>query len=458
MLVLGRSGTGKTTVMVYRMWYEYLHHWNMVREKTVETKVIHEAVDEEDDEDEGEQQQNTARQPRTKAIEVTVHKHQLFLTRSGGLRSEVCKQFWRIRDTRRCADDERDGNEGPLFPDYRSILQIQQDEDGKEDDEAYITQSYCEMSESLRLRDPHNPKQHPGIPEGKWPMFLAGLEWFDLLDGTLPGNPFPHFRRAQKLEDNVNVNVNVNDNKGESEGDDSDDDLYEPNIFGDEEELDTSTKNVVREHSTQITFDLFQQYFWPKMVARTDLSEGLKDIVVWTEIVSHLKGSLEALHSKDGTLSLEKYQAFGAKRSRLDKGDERERVYSLFENIYMPMFKQKHSVLGSMFDMGDLTHHLWKRIQAADLKDMTSIHQVYIDEVQDYTQAELGILFHFAEPNGMFLAGDTAQSVNKGVCFRFSEIQQLFFEKKKQVETIKMPMKQTLSNNYRCQVTDCCDD
>ena len=59
MLVLGRSGTGKTTVLVYRMWYEYLHHWESVRKGTAPMEIIEtgeweEVIEEEEEEREGE--------------------------------------------------------------------------------------------------------------------------------------------------------------------------------------------------------------------------------------------------------------------------------------------------------------------------------------------------------------------------------------------------------------------
>jgi hypothetical protein len=184
-------------------------------------------------------------------------------------------------------------------------------------------------------------------------------------------------------------------------------------------------------------------------------SKGLEDIVVWTEIVSHLKGSLEALESMEGFLSREQYQRFGTKRSRVDKGDERDRVYTLFSSIYTSILQKRHDVLGALFDLGDVCHHMWQRMKVADFGKFNKIHQVFIDEVQDLTQSEIAILFKFAEPNGMFLAGDTAQSVNKGVCFRFSEIKELFYKMKQKTiddrHPIVMPIEKTLSNNYRCQ-------
>lgn len=45
----------------------------------------------------------------------------------------------------------------------------------------------------------------------------------------------------------------------------------------------------------------------------------------------------------------------------------------------------------------------------------------------DFTQAELALLMKcINDPNAMFLTGDTAQSIMKGVAFRFSDLRSLF--------------------------------
>lgn len=56
-----------------------------------------------------------------------------------------------------------------------------------------------------------------------------------------------------------------------------------------------------------------------------------------------------------------------------------------------------------------------------------SIHEFHGDEIQDFTQAELVLLMKcINDPNAMFLTGDTAQSIMKGVAFCFSDLRSLF--------------------------------
>jgi len=57
-----------------------------------------------------------------------------------------------------------------------------------------------------------------------------------------------------------------------------------------------------------------------------------------------------------------------------------------------------------------------------DLFDSLRRSKVYVDEIQDYTQAEILLFFFLSGPGDLFLAGDPAQSVVEGVEFRFEEV------------------------------------
>ncbi len=75
------------------------------------------------------------------------------------------------------------------------------------------------------------------------------------------------------------------------------------------------------------------------------------------------------------------------------------------------------------------------------------IHNVVVDEVQDLTQAELLLFFQVCKlPNCFFFAGDTAQTIERGVGFRFCDLRSLFYLDK----TIReVPQIYQLTNNYR---------
>nr|KAG5698873.1 hypothetical protein BaRGS_006767 [Batillaria attramentaria] len=83
--------------------------------------------------------------------------------------------------------------------------------------------------------------------------------------------------------------------------------------------------------------------------------------------------------------------------------------------------------------------------------------EIYVDETQDFTQAELSLLVKLADnPNHMFLAGDTAQCIMQGVSFRFEDLKTLFYYAKRDSpktqdkrSVITVPRVHQLKFNYR---------
>lgn len=74
------------------------------------------------------------------------------------------------------------------------------------------------------------------------------------------------------------------------------------------------------------------------------------------------------------------------------------------------------------------------------------IDSCFVDEVQDFTQAELFLLVKLSrDPNNLMLAGDTAQSIAVGVGFRFVDVRQIFYEHFNCIE----PDLLQLVHNYR---------
>ena len=53
---------------------------------------------------------------------------------------------------------------------------------------------------------------------------------------------------------------------------------------------------------------------------------------------------------------------------------------------------------------------------------------MYVDEVQDFTQAEISLLLLLVgHPDNLFLTGDIAQTINMGVSFRFEEVRGVIY-------------------------------
>lgn len=77
--------------------------------------------------------------------------------------------------------------------------------------------------------------------------------------------------------------------------------------------------------------------------------------------------------------------------------------------------------------------------------------QLYIDEVQDFTMAELYLLFQLTDPNFCFLAGDTAQTIARGVGFRFADLRSLFnrVNEEQPALAVRTPTPYSLVTSYR---------
>uniref|UniRef100_A0A7S3MCI7 DNA helicase n=1 Tax=Spumella elongata TaxID=89044 RepID=A0A7S3MCI7_9STRA len=206
---------------------------------------------------------------------------------------------------------------------------------------------------------------------------------------------------------------------------------------------------------------------------------ALDALVVWTQIRSFLKGSIEAVLA-GGSLSLEAYldfEVFGKDRARL-KSEQRQRVHELFrlyeahlrEHRLWDDMDRVQSVLSRAFRLAARRSNLTTSSASsaaasvsptresstidfsAVLKGATwdaYFDKVYVDEVQDYTQAEIAVFLLAVgfKTDSIFLAGDPAQSVVEGVDFRFDEVRSLVHKLSCGRETIQRPIK--LLTNYR---------
>jgi superfamily I DNA/RNA helicase len=143
---------------------------------------------------------------------------------------------------------------------------------------------------------------------------------------------------------------------------------------------------------------------------------GLDVLVIWSQIRSFIKGSIEAVQA-GRPLTQEEYLGLGENRCRLPR-EQRQTAYAAYEQY------QQYLSHGRLWDDCDRLAVLLRKIQAADyeVREEIAFHKVYVDEIQDYTQAEIALFFKLCDKGGLFFAGDNAQSVVEGVEFRFEEV------------------------------------
>jgi hypothetical protein len=88
----------------------------------------------------------------------------------------------------------------------------------------------------------------------------------------------------------------------------------------------------------------------------------------------------------------------GRKRAPNFSG-QRDDIYDIF--LLYEHYKKNHQ----MFDETDVVHDIFRRLANMETTPIT-LHQIYVDETQDFTQAELFLLIRLCKnPNDMFLTG-----------------------------------------------------
>ena len=316
-ILLGRSGTGKTTCCLYRLWNKFQCYWEKAHTAGpyIPNYLPPEEAKFQDDEDKtkepiehgawredrpsasmyGPQQDAEAQAESVMGSELQgcttqssnlpsekflcepedassfnlEHLHQIFITKNSVLCSEVEKNFTELCHA--CpAAESRTKFKGRSIP--------------------------------ARIQDIH---------EEEWPLFVNSRDWLLILDASLPGEPF--FRRAQdgsllrqiegwgEEDDHLKL-IPATDTDEESDEEEG----GEPTETSKENEVPVDKRKEQkqqRDPRREITYQVFHGEIWPKMLKCSKEKIEFHPTLVWTEITSFIKGSAEALLSSSGVLS-----------------------------------------------------------------------------------------------------------------------------------------------------------
>ncbi|XP_033107815.1 TPR and ankyrin repeat-containing protein 1-like [Anneissia japonica] len=412
LLLLGRSGTGKTTCCLYRLWSSFVAYWNNAASDG-EPRIPRDFcfrhskdADEELDDETDDSEMSESAEANLEGIEVGEaaaspdpedtdeeeneivydHLHQIFITKNRVLCSEVRKNFRELAHG-------------------------------------------CDIaSHYLKAEDQQHPHRLQDAPIAAFPYFLNSRQFLLMLDASLPGAPFFERKPDGSLKKEIREwqegdgqqpfleMMDMDDDSDDDEEDEEEDEEENEREFDPDAEEKIQRKKVAYDARHEVTYEVFANHFWTKMKKK---NLDYHPTLVWMEIRSFIKGSIEALHSENGKLDLEDYQKLGKKRAPNFTGDRKE-VYDLYKK-YEHMKRQQF-----YFDEADVVFDIYRRLQDVEEPDW-AIHQIYVDETQDFTQAELALLIRCcSDPNAIFLTGDTAQSIMRGVAFRFNDLKSLF--------------------------------
>ena len=476
-ILLGRSGTGKTTCCLYRLWDRFQSYWERAetagpyipRFLPPPLKTSQCSDDDETLQSSIEQDINQAERSPKQASASTECQKPNASSHSASAPASRDDHQDQVMQSNSCPpkaenqleDNDQEEKKQPemyehlhqIFITKNNVLCSEVEKNFKE-----LCHACPAAQHRIPFEDQSLPAKMQDVAAEAWPLFVNSRDWLLMLDASLPGKTF--FNRAEdgsllrKIdgwgeEDSHLQFIPATESDDESDHEEEDEGGVGTQHGSEETKKKGKETSIKKDKDPrrEITYPVFKLELWPKMKKTSKEKVDYHPTLVWTEIRSFIKGSAEALLSENGELSLEDYESLGKKKAPNFSAD-RKVVYDLYR-VY-----QRERSSKRMFDEADLVYNIHKRITAPEW----SVHQVYVDETQDFTQAELSLLIRCCRsPNELFFTGDTAQSIMRGISFRFNDLKSLFHHARKaagitddQNNFITVPKKlYQLTHNYR---------
>ncbi|OIW00707.1 hypothetical protein TanjilG_09676 [Lupinus angustifolius] len=347
--VLGRSGTGKTTVLTMKLFQkENLHH--MAVEETYGMDSAAVPCLNLDKEYNGNSTMNERPVLR-----------QLFVTVSPKLCQAVKHHVVRLK---------------------RSLIGA-----NVSTESSSIEEDNIDSDASVLLRN--IPDSFVDLPTTSFPLVITFQKFLMMLDGTLGNSFFERFSDISSHSQNLGVRSIV---------------------------LETFIRNK------EVTYDRFDSLYWPHF--NSQYTKKLDTSRVFTEIISHIKGSIQSTEPGDGKLSRQGYLSLSENRASSLSKQQRMMIYDIYQSY------EKMKMDKGEFDLADIVIDLHRRLSVKSFKG-DEMSFVYIDEVQDLTMSQIALFKYVCQniDEGFVFCGDTAQTIARGIDFRFQDIKSVFYKK-----------------------------
>ncbi|KAJ6903318.1 hypothetical protein NC651_020731 [Populus alba x Populus x berolinensis] len=233
------------------------------------------------------------------------------------------------------------------------------------------------------------PNSFVDIPPKSYPLVITFFKFLMMLDGTMGNSYFERFSDMRQL---------LHEKVGNSGS--------------------ISAQTLIR--TKEVNFEKFCAVYWPRFNEK--FKKKLDSSRVFTEIISHIKGGLRPGESCDGRLNREDYVFLSKGHKSTLNRQNRDLIYDIFEDY------EKMKAKNGDFDMADFVNDLHLRLKTYKYEG-DAMDFVYIDEVQDLTMRQIALFKYICRnvDEGFVFSGDTAQTIARGVDFRFEDIKFLFY-------------------------------
>ncbi|KAG1777307.1 hypothetical protein EV702DRAFT_1102293 [Suillus placidus] len=176
-------------------------------------------------------------------------------------------------------------------------------------------------------------------------------------------------------------------------------------------------------HDCFVTYDVFANQYWPHFPQ--NLTKNLNSWLVFSEFMGIVKGSEHALTCPEGVLDRPNYLRL-PHRSNPNFADQRGILYDIFEIYTKTKSQRRHH------DVADRTHAILKVLRSQRFPGQ-QIDYLYVDEAQDNLLIDALFLRQLCRnPDGLFWAGDTAQTISAGSSFRFDDLKAFLYRVEQQ--------------------------
>ncbi|KAI9335261.1 hypothetical protein BDR26DRAFT_866012 [Obelidium mucronatum] len=429
-IVIGRSGTGKTSCSIFRL----LSHWHarMVDFNThgaiskslgINPSVYAAAAETKEQGD-----INGVRKLRFR---------QLFVTASPKFCGRVQSYY------RNLSKSLNPGGNQKVLAEFIESMNLYDPAVGMADNETELGGVVNQNGELISFEEELSSPLHGGglsstSNDSSTTSFEGEEEYIQNLPksfGDLKDADFPLFVHYKKFLSMVRVYLGLEEDTSFSEG-------------------DSAERNA--------DFERFEEIF--KSLDKK-LTSGVEASAAFTEIMGVIKGHEAAATSPDGRLTRQQYVEL-SQRAYHSFSKNRDKLYDLFEAYNAKKLERFRAFVNGKLEFSEIPRKLDEQDRAnevnraiakmIDEKDprlgKLMFNQVFLDEVQDLTMAQIMPLVTLcSDPeHGLMFAGDTAQVIHRGSVFRFEDLSSMIYTTLFPTKAISAaPKVFQLTKNYR---------